>query len=319
MLRQPSTDYPGDVQAITKEQGLDMNKSRQEPVFLLEMSHQLRHLIMKRGLLLRSSRARTLSCMSKGGSKAWLEAKLIPGSGESTAENWDKAHWLADKFKRELHSDVYVEPACESGRFKEMTSPPSTPGFDSHDDYLPNGPDVRFGLGAGMHPSLGAGAHGAFGGDFGPGHNSGHAAPFGLGMGNLGMPGMPHIPDPMKDFLPPQVRQLMGVGLSSESDQKQQVDLTFPALRELPGWTHLPTSKQKMFEVEAAQLHHSGHFPRVIEGEPSVSSLHEDLAIASERALAAITMHPKISTTLKRFMLESFEAATVLPGLTGSA
>src|SRR5580693_5813423 len=100
-----------------------MKKTRQEPVFLLEMPHALRHMIMRRGLMLRSSRARTLSCMNKGGPKAWLEAKLIVSPGESEEENWDKAHALAAKFKRELHADVYVEPASEFGRFKDLTSP----------------------------------------------------------------------------------------------------------------------------------------------------------------------------------------------------
>jgi hypothetical protein len=117
------------------QQGKTMKQSRKEPVFLLEMPHPLRHIIMKRGHLLRGDRTRTLCCMSKGGSKAWLEAKLIPSPGESAEENWDNAHGLAAKFKRQLHSDVYIEPTGDNGRFKEMTSPPLPPEFDHAEDF----------------------------------------------------------------------------------------------------------------------------------------------------------------------------------------
>src|SRR5208283_3093126 len=112
--------------------------------------------------------------------------------------------------------------------------------------------------------------------------------------------GMPHIPDPMQDLLPPQVRQMMGMigGASSDGSRRDdRIDLAFPALRDLPGWAELPESKQKMFEVEAAQLHASGHFSF---DDSGAEASHAGSAIATERALAALTVHPKISATLKR-------------------
>ncbi len=72
---------------------------------------------MKRGLMLRGRRTRTVSCMNKGGPSAWLEAKLIPNPGEVLEQSWDKAHELAAQFKNQLKSDVYVEPAGDFGRF----------------------------------------------------------------------------------------------------------------------------------------------------------------------------------------------------------
>lgn len=132
-------------------------------------------------------------------------------------------------------------------------------------------------------------------------------------MGHANMPGMPHIPDPMKDLLPPKVRQAMGMGGPSgggASDKAKKLDLSFPALRELPGWSELPESKQQMFEVEAAQLHNSGHFALDSEDAFRVPGQSVDSTIQKERALAALTVHPKISAALKRFMLECFEAAT---------
>src|ERR1700678_4012028 len=95
-------------------------KSRKEPVFLLEMNHPLRQLMMKRGLMLRGSRARTLGVLNKGGQKSWVEVKLIAEAGESADESWDKAHELAGKFKRELQNDVYVEPGSRAGRYHSL-------------------------------------------------------------------------------------------------------------------------------------------------------------------------------------------------------
>jgi hypothetical protein len=105
----------------------------------------------------------------------------------------------------------------------------------------------------------------------------------------------------------------MGMGGPSgggASDKAKKLDLSFPALRELPGWSELPESKQQMFEVEAAQLHNSGHFALDSEDAFRVPGQSVDSTIQKERALAALTVHPKISAALKRFMLECFEAAT---------
>jgi len=292
-----------------------MKNTRQEPVFLLEMPHALRHMIMRRGLMLRSGRTRTLCCMNKTGPKAWLEAKLILNAGESAQENWDKAHELSGRFKRELHADVYVEPACEFGRFKEMTSPQLPLEFDGADSFMPQIDAPGFAPHTGPGPSIVPGLSHDVATGFAIGHNSGNRDPFGMGAA-----GMPHIPDPMRDILPPQVRQLMGTGRygGQKPGGSKRLNLTFPALRELPGSSELSETKQKMFEVEAAQLHQS---PQCAP-EDGICDLGANLpalpdsTIAKERALAKLIVHPQISAALKRFLLESFEALTAKDGST---
>jgi hypothetical protein len=291
-----------------------IKKSRKEPVFLLEMPELLSHLIMKRGQMLRGRRTRTLCYLGKGGSKSWLEAKLIPSPGESTEESWDKAHDLAARFKCELHSDVYVEPAGEHGRFKELISPTIGAEPADSDDFLYGYPGGGSGLGASMGSFLVPGMPSAFG-DTINGHNSGRSNPFGMGMGNANLPGMPHIQDPIKELLPPQVRQAMGMGGTSggATDKGKRLELEFPALRELPGWSALPEGKQKMFEVEAAQLSSGGLLSPDNKqglGDSDIRGLPVVATFGDDRALAALTTHPKISAALKCFLLGRFEAAT---------
>ncbi|MBS1994643.1 MAG: hypothetical protein JSS83_29225 [Cyanobacteria bacterium SZAS LIN-3] len=291
---------------------------RKEPEFLIEMPHSLRHLIMKRGQMLRSGRTRTMFCLGKGGPKSWLQAKLIPNAGESTEENWDKAHEVAARFKRELHSDVYVEPANEFGRFKEMTAPPLPPEMDSADTFgmpnfgvdggrtAPSDPFGSFGVGgpSGFDPFGGMPRGHSFGGAFGA---------VGFGGGHMNIPGMPQLPDPMRDILPPQVRQAMGMGqpTGDSSEKAKRKELAFPPLRDLPGFSDLPETKQKMFEVEAAQLQGDETAPALpAELELPIPTMNMTESIDAERTLAALSVHPKISAALKRFLLESFEAAT---------
>jgi hypothetical protein len=281
-------------------------KSPKEPVFLLETSHQLRSLMMKRGLTLRTIRARTLGVLSKGGPKSWVEMKLVAEAGESVGETWDKAHQLAGKIKRELHSDVYVESASQHGRFKEMTSPALPSELESPEDFLSSGPNLEFGLWAGprgagmdMGPGMGGaslapGMQGAFGNAFGMGHSSGRGNPFGMGnMNNLhGM--LPNIPDPLKDLLPEQVRQVMGATAGAGKKEKR-VDLSFPALRNLPGWADLSENKQKMFEVEAAQLAKNGLAIEAVAGDSGLPQMETS-------ALELVRLQPNVSKMLRHFL-----------------
>lgn len=306
-----------------------MKEERKEPVFLLEMPHTIRHLIMKRGQMLRSGKTRTLMCVGKGDKHSWLEAKLIPSFGEHADENWNKAHELAERFKRELHTDVYVEPAGEKGRFKELTAP-AEDDFGMGADFLNQdvGTDHDFGMGVNIGGSVMPGLGDPFGSSmdmgFGrlPGRSGGGGAgmfgmgPSGFGMGGSGMPnipGMPHIPDPMKDLLPASVRQAMGMETKDSAKKKKKATLSFPALRALPGWSELSENKQKMFEVEAAQLQ-----PPVVDAMPfgpevnmpEMAGALADTTVEDEKALATLSVNPKISAALKRFLLENFEAAT---------
>ncbi len=60
-----------------------MKKTRKEPIFNIELDHHLRSFIMKRGYVDPRASPLVLFCnMSKAGPKSWLEAKLIPDSGE---------------------------------------------------------------------------------------------------------------------------------------------------------------------------------------------------------------------------------------------
>ena len=299
-----------------------MKETRKEPVFLLEMPHALRLLIMKRGYMLRSERTRTLMCVGKSDAKSWLEAKLISSSEHISANCWDEAHKLAARFKRELHKDVYVEPQELSGRFKDLTAVSEPEEYDIPADFLPKsvdgsmgfGPEV--GMGNAMFPSSGSqfgvgagfGARRDFGGDM-----------FGFGAGSMqpgmpNIPGMPHIPDPMKDLLPESVRQAMGMGRDEKKPKAKKALLKFPALAILPGWSELPEEKRAMFEVEAAQLRRNkgGLLEPEVDNRGLVdSSKLPRTAEGDEKALAALSADRNISETLKRYLLENFEAVTV--------
>jgi hypothetical protein len=93
-----------------------------QPVFMIEMSQQLRHIIMKRSYFLRSTKARTLFCREKIAGKSWLEVALTE-KPKTDVLPWDQAHNLAERFKAELKADVFVEPAHEAGRHHQLTAP----------------------------------------------------------------------------------------------------------------------------------------------------------------------------------------------------
>ena len=296
-----------------------MKDAKNEPVFLLEMPHTLRHLIMKRGHLLRSGRTRTLMCVGKSEAKSWLEAKLLPAAADDSKESWDSAHVLAERFKRELHNDIYVEPAGLHGRFRDMTAPPEDNAFGGLEDFMSPGetPDMGFGMGVNMGRSMmpGHGSHDPFGM---MGFSAGRASNNGMfgfdssGMGMPNIPGIPHIPDPMKDILPPQVRQAMGMDKGESSKKKKKAPLNFPAFAILPNWAELPESKRRMFEVEAAQLQNEEKSLSIL--EPSISLPEhagrgemDRTPADDQRTLAALSVNPRISAALKRFLLAAFE------------
>jgi hypothetical protein len=262
-----------------------MKQSRKEPVFLLEMPHQLRHIIMKRSHMLRACRTRTLFNMGKGGPKSWLQAKLIPAPGESTLESWDKAHELAEKFKRELHQDVFVEPGSRAGRFHSMIEPEARDNQDQNrtdHPFLPDDPIAHTGF---AHGPL-TGVTG-IGGGFGMGSNRSSMG-FGAGMGvDIHMPGaMGH----QNSGLPPEVEALM-----ANRPATNKSEFTCPAVRELSGWSELPQSRQQMFETEAAQL---------IKNGLSLDT-SGDLPHLERSTLALVRLQPNVSKMLKHFLDEA--------------
>jgi hypothetical protein len=294
-----------------------IDKSSKEPVFLLEMPNSLSHIIMKRGHMLRSGRpTRTLHCLGRCGKKSWLEARLIVPHGQSIEESWDRAHDLAARIKRELHSDVYVEPEREHSRFKEVTSIFRASEEVDNNGFIFPGPADDYETGMGMGPGLPTRQADAFANTFVP-HHSGPNNPFamGVGMGTASFPGMPHIPDPMRDLLPQQVRQAMGMGATAggASARGKTLELKFPALRELPGWPDLSEAKQKMLEAEAAQLHNSGKHPqdrRENLGTSTIGNPPIAATFGDESVLAELSVHPNISSALKHFLLENRKTTT---------
>ena len=255
-----------------------MKKTRKEPIFNIELDHHLRSFIMKRGYVIRGQRTRTLCNMSKAGPKSWLEAKLIPDSGEPVESTWGRAHRLAGQVNRELHTDVYVEPASKQGRYNEGVSEgqaESSAGAADQGEFLP--PPAR--------PSFGASLGLPQGGGFGVG--TGVRSVFGLG--SSAMPGgHGHGPMSHNDILPPQVREALG----EKNGAEKTIHLKCPALYDLPGWSDLGRNQQKMFETEAAQLIHNG-----LKLAPHESAIEGTLS-----KVEMLMLQPNISRPLKGFL-----------------
>ena len=265
------------------------------PAFLIEMSHALRHIIMKRSYFLRSARARTLFCREKIAGKSWLEVALIE-KPKADVLPWDQAHNLAERFKAELKSDVFVEPAHPAGRHHQLTAPKNPANLLNDGEHGNSNSGHAFGFdpAAGAGISAGTGME-MFGGSVrrsGPGGGQ-----FGIGGVNVGMgvsgfsniPGMPNIAGFQNpaDFLPAHVREALSFG-----DDKKSSEITLPALRELPAFSELPEATKLMYEVEAVQV---------------LQSLMAQVGPSeySEGSLVALTKLDNVSKRLKRFLAEA--------------
>jgi hypothetical protein len=215
---------------------------------LIEASHRLGHIVMKRRRLHLNGGASGLQMAMRRPDKSWLSAYV-----EACENPWDAAHSAAAKLKAELKEQVYAEPGEKAGRFSELTAPDMPMGDSSGmEGFNPNpNPDRSANFGASPFALPGApgggNIHGmpGFGSSFVPGipHSGGFA-----GFGNMQMP---TVPDPLA-FLPAQVRGMLGGQAQEKSHSKGR--LTCPALYELPGWSELPEALQQMFEVEACQV-----------------------------------------------------------------
>ncbi len=269
------------------------NNSVPQPAFLIEMSHALRHIIMKRSYFLRSARARALFCLEKIAGKSWLEVALIE-KPKTDLLPWDQAHNLAERFKAELKKDVFVEPAHPAGRHHQLTAPKNSasPFADSEQGNQSHGS-------LGFDPAAGTGMD-VFGGPVrrsGPGSGqlgfAGANVGLGMGPGLTNIPGMPNIAgfrNPA-DFLPAHVREALSFG-----DDRKNSEITLPALRELPAFTELPEAMQHMYEVEAVQ---------VLQGLMTQVGPSEH----SEQSLVALTKLDNVSKRLKRFLAEALPVA----------
>jgi len=273
-----------------KESNSISKKERKEPVFLIEMPHALRHLVMKRGQMLRSGRTRTLFCLGKGGPKSWLEAKLTPNSGESGEEDWDKAHELADKFKRELHSDVYVEPAHTAGRYRAtIVSASVEPSFDPLSSN--NGGLSRHLI----NPSLGCNPLSHFDAYYARNGVGFAAAIFNVDSAFGGPVKKPFwaysVPDPMAD---------LNRTLAPLANRKLRArEIRCSALYDLSGWIDLSDSKKLMFETESHQLIKSELMRGFGDNLP--------VALIGSSVVSMLVLQPEISRPLKQFLGHALE------------
>lgn len=278
------------------------NNPEPQPAFLIEMSHPLRQIIMKRSYFLRSTRARTLFCREQIAGKSWLEVSLVE-KPKNDVLPWDQAHNLAERFKAELKADVFVEPAHEAGRHHQLTVPKDTASPFADSDHSNGNLGSAFDLdpmamfGSSVHRSGPGGALVGMAGASGMRMSSGIASISGIpnipGMPNLGGANSPFNIGGMRnqnptDFLPAHVREALSFGDSSE--------ITLPALRELLAFGELPEATRLMFEVEAVQVLH-GLMAQVGASEHS------------EQSLVALTKLANVSKRLKRFLVEALPIA----------
>ena len=270
-----------------------------QPIFMIEMSHQLRHIIMKRSYFLRSTKARTLFCREKIAGKSWLEVALTE-KPKTDVLPWDQAHNLAERFKAELKADVFVEPAHEAGRHHQLTAPKNTANLFNDDDVSGN----RGSSPLDFDPMSAAMGADIFGGSV---RRSGSVGgQFGMpGMGFSGMPSIPGLPNiggshsqfniggtqkhSPTDFLPAHVREALSAGEKSS-------EITLPALRELPSFGELPEGRRLMYEVEAVQVLQG----LMVQVGPSEHS---------EQSLVALTKLENVSRRLKRFLVDALPVA----------
>jgi hypothetical protein len=263
-----------------------MNKSQ----LLIELPSMLSHIVAKRGRVLRDGGSSGVSTLMKDKTKAWV-ATSVPSSANKLP--WDEAHEVAAKLKKEFGSAVYVEPQATAGRFRQLTSPNSTPTEPDNMGSMPANPLLAAtSAGPRGFGALAAGPGSMFAPTLNPmalgGDHKGGQAAFGLPAGGSDqlaghMPQMPSI----ADFLPKEVADLLVQADKGSSG----IELDWPAIRSAHGFVDLPTATQMMFEVEAAQLMNNGYQPQV------------GLDIIDEySALVVLAMQPNISKVLRKFL-----------------
>lgn len=233
--------------------------SKQAPAFLLEVGGATAQIVLRRRYLLRTQSTKALQQVNRLGASHWL--RVISDRKVEKSMLWSFAHGLADRLREELGEDVYVEPELSYGRLKEMLTPAEPM------KTLPGN-------------SFGGGGNGFHHGLFQP-KSDFFSTP---GFSDVELPGIPKIPT-FEDLLPPQARESLKLFQGGSR-------LSVPALRETAGWCELSTAKQRMFEVEAAQLIEKLFPENLFEARNSVLSLsavasHEDCSRALSRYILA--------------------------------
>jgi len=233
-------------------------------------------------------------CREKIAGKSWLEVSLVE-KARADALPWDQAHGLADRLRAELKTDMFVEPASESGRHHQLTTPvEAADPFNAAKQFAGGNQNSGFDW---QDPMAGM-----FGGS---GNGRGSAGAFGMGQIS-GMPGMPNIPGMPKfgggslgfggaqsatDFLPAHVKEALSFGETKSSK------IILPSLRQLPAFNDLPEATRNMFEVEAVQVLRENMMPQIGTSEHGGESL------------VALFHASKLSKRLKQFLAQSLAQA----------
>ena len=247
-----------------------------QPVFMIELSHPLRHIIMKRSYFLRSTRARTLFCREQITGSSWLEVTLAE-KPKNDVLPWDQAHNLAERIKAELKADVFVEPAHPGGRHHMLTAIDTESQFADSEQNNQSGHAINFDPKAGVFGGSVRMSGPSFGSQFGM-----------TGMGTTGMPMAGVSGLNSNDFLPAHVKEALSLGEKGR-------EMVLPALRVLPAFIELPEATRNMYEVEALQL-----LGGVME-QPGAPEHEYDLGVLSQL--------PNVSKHLRRFLAQALPVA----------
>ena len=262
-------------QASRQEQNL-VAPQPTNPSFLIEMSHALRHIIMKRSYFLRSTKARTLFCREQIASKSWLEVTLAE-KPKNDVLPWDQAHNLAARIKAELKADVFVEPAHPGIRYHTFTAIDTGSPFAGSEQNDQSAHAISFDPRASVFGGAVRMSGPSFGSQFGM-----------TGMGITGMPmaGVSGLNSP--DFLPAHAKEALSLG-------EKGSEMVLPSLRVLPAFIELSEATKNMYEVEALQ---------VLRGDMAHVGVPEH-----EHDLGALLQLPNVSKHLRRFLAQALPIA----------
>lgn len=246
---------------------------------LIEASPTASALILKRRKLFRTGGSVYVGELKKIDKKCWLKASIAVASLDRNA--WDLAHDVAARYRKELEQQPFVEPDRAGGRYDRLAN-----------NYQHSAPDDPLGYAhsASMIPDPMAAVRAIVPELPFPMQNQS----FGFGMQNKLLPGfgqsLPGIGGVYNHKPMDAASQALKL-LNSAVDLPRE-DVSVPALHDLPGWSHLPISTAKMFEVESLEL------LRKYSGGHLVYEQH------TADSLQAVAQMPDCSKKLRSFILQ---------------
>lgn len=218
---------------------------KENPVcdLLIEASPAASALILKRRKLFRAGGSVYVGELRKIEKKSWLKASIAVASSDRNA--WDLAHEVASRYKKELGQLPYIEPDRAGGRYDRLVN-----------GYQPAASDDPFGLAnaAAMVPDPMAAVR-AMLPDI-PFQPQSFGVGIGAGIGRSPFPGFGQSQPGFGGGFNhrPMDAASQALKLLNDSAREAGGEVSVPALHELPGWSDLPASTAKMFEVESLEL-----------------------------------------------------------------